>query len=60
VNEIVLGDNETYKWIVKWDNLGYYSLFSDTDGHNRKSPFHLNDMRTQEVIGNIYQNPELL
>lgn len=42
-----------YRWVVEWRDAGFYP-FNDVDEQSH------GDFDTMEIIGNIYQNPELL
>jgi uncharacterized phage protein (TIGR01671 family) len=42
-----------YKWVVEWRDAGFYP-FNDEDERSH------GDLESMEVIGNIWENPELL
>jgi len=54
VNYSIQGTKQVIPSVVEWTNTGFELFFQDTD------PYFRLDLESVEVIGNIYENPELL
>jgi uncharacterized phage protein (TIGR01671 family) len=62
--EIYEGDIIEYskgaRWAVKYDETRGRWIVYDHENLDNRATFTLNSMRTKPVIGNIYENPNLL
>jgi uncharacterized phage protein (TIGR01671 family) len=64
--DIVTSDHEDitsgYKWIVSWNDAGFYP-FNDVDEKSH-GELYMHGVRqhleTFEIVGNIYENPEMV
>ena len=52
----ILGQEQFLPWGIKWDKAGFYAY----NLHNPFALYPLESATNREVIGNIYENPELL
>ena len=49
-----------YKWLVQWKDAGFEPFVSEERDHGELAFGVKEHLETFEVIGNIYENPELL
>lgn len=50
----------SYKWLVEWDARGGWILKSQTDTQERTAFIQYNSVTEDQIIGNVWENPELL
>ena len=60
MNGDIVGDKDI-KWIVKWNihRMGF-SLYPTTEQLYDEMPINVDSKLGFEILGNIYENPELL